>query len=70
MDRDTKKGLQSRARYDWETHTATRGRNARQVGDLPEPKLPATGTERIAALLRESRLRSRRLDLERRRHDD
>ena len=55
-----KKALQSRARYDWDAHTLTRGRNAQQVNKLKPPSLPATGTERISALLDEARKRERR----------
>ena len=31
MDREMRKALLSRARYDWDTHDATRRRNAEQV---------------------------------------
>jgi hypothetical protein len=57
MDRDMRKALRSRARYDWDTHEATRRRNADQIGDIPAPEYPATGTARIGALVAEARRR-------------
>jgi hypothetical protein len=57
MDREMRKALQSRARYDWETHEATRRRNAEQIKSIPEPQFPATGTARVSALLAEARRR-------------
>lgn len=57
MDRHMRKALLSRARYDWDTHEATRKRNAEQISALPAPEFPATGTTRISALLAEARRR-------------
>lgn len=57
MDRHMRKALRSRARYDWETHEATRRRNAEQIAELPAPQYPATGTARIGALIAEVRRR-------------
>jgi len=55
MDRQMRKALFSRGRYDWETHEITRQRNARQIADLPTPEFPATGTKRIGMLIAEAR---------------
>lgn len=57
MDRHMREALLSRARYDWETHEATRQRNAAQIADIPAPEYPATGTARIGALIAEARRR-------------
>ena len=55
MDRHMRKALGSRARYDWDTHEATRRRNAEQIAEIPAPEYPATGTARIGALIAEAR---------------
>jgi hypothetical protein len=52
-----RKALLSRARYDWDTHEATRQRNAEQIVSIPMPEFPATGTARISALLADARRR-------------
>jgi hypothetical protein len=57
MDRHMRSALRSRARYDWETHEATRRRNAEQIAEIPPPVYPATGTARIGALVAEARHR-------------
>jgi hypothetical protein len=57
MDRYMRKALLSRARYDWDTHEATRKRNAEQMRSIPTPQFPATGTARISALLATARRR-------------
>ena len=57
MDRQMRKALRSRGRYDWDTHEETARRNAEQIKSIPEPEFPATGTARISALLAEARRR-------------
>ena len=57
MDREMRKALLSRARYDWDTHEVTRRRNAEQIRSIPDPEFPVTGTARISALLAEARRR-------------
>ncbi len=52
-----RRALLERGRYDWDTHEATRRRNAEQIKSLPAPEFPATGTARISALLAEARHR-------------
>jgi hypothetical protein len=55
MDRQMRKALLSRGRYDWDTHEATRLRNREQIAGIPAPEYPATGTARIGALIAEAR---------------
>ena len=57
VNREMRKALLSRARYDWDTHEATRQRNAEQIRSIPAPQYPATGTARISALLAVARRR-------------
>ncbi len=57
MDRQMRKAVLSRARYDWETHQATRKRNAEQIALVPTPEFPATGTARISTLYAAARHR-------------
>lgn len=55
MDKEMRKALRARAGYDWETHDATRRRNAEQLAARPTPEFPATGTARIGARIAAAR---------------
>ncbi len=56
MDRETKKWLRSNTKdATQELQKATRLRMAQRVSNMAEPAHPATGTDRVAALLAEAR---------------
>ena len=58
MDRQTRKWLRSNTTdAKLELHKATRLRMAERVSNMAEPTHPATGTDRVAALLAEARRR-------------
>jgi hypothetical protein len=56
MDRETRKWLRSNTKDPTqELQKATRLRMAQQVSNMAEPAHPATGTDRVSALLAEAR---------------